>query len=52
MEETLPARRKKAPIKSRRPRVPLPRQTGGAHQDKTRVLPRKQKHKKKPQVEE
>jgi hypothetical protein len=28
------------------PRVPLPRQKGGAHMDKTRLPARKQKHKK------
>jgi hypothetical protein len=29
------------------PRVPLPRQTGGAHEDKRRRPPRKQKHRKR-----
>ena len=29
------------------PRVPLPRQVGGAHEDKTRRPPRKQKHRKR-----
>jgi hypothetical protein len=32
--------------------VPLPRQTGGAHTDKTRVLPRKVKHKKPPAADD
>jgi hypothetical protein len=30
----------------RRPRVPLPRQIGGSHEDKTKRLYRKRKHKK------
>jgi hypothetical protein len=29
-----------------KPRVPLPRQTGGAHEDKTRRPWRRRKHKK------
>lgn len=32
--------------KPRLPRAPLPRQTGGAHKVKTKVLHRKRKHKK------
>lgn len=31
----------------RLPRAPLPKQTGGAHRVKTKVLARKAKHKKK-----
>jgi hypothetical protein len=30
------------------PRVPLPRQTGGLHEDKTKRPLRKQKHKRRP----
>jgi hypothetical protein len=33
--------------KSRRPRVPLPRQTGGVHEDKTKRPWRRRKHKGK-----
>jgi hypothetical protein len=36
----------------RLPRVPLPRQTGGAHEDKTKRPLRKQKHRKPPVPEE
>ncbi len=32
----------------RLPRVPLPRQTGGAHEDKTRRPPRRMKHRRPP----
>jgi hypothetical protein len=32
--------------------VPLPRQTGGVHDDKTRRPFRKQKHRRKPGVDE
>jgi hypothetical protein len=41
----VPARRKKAK-KAARPRVPLPRQTGGVHEDKTKRPWRRRKHKK------
>ena len=41
----MPLRR--ATPKPRRPRVPLPRQTGGRHEDKTRRPWRERKHKKK-----
>jgi hypothetical protein len=34
-------------IQSSLPRAPLPRQTGGAHKVKTKVLPRKAKHKRR-----
>jgi hypothetical protein len=34
------------------PRVPLPRQTGGAHEDKTRRPLRKQKHRTRAITEE
>jgi hypothetical protein len=37
----------KASKRPARPRVPLPRQTGGVHEDKTRRPWRKQKHKKR-----
>jgi len=37
-------RRSKAPA---RPRVPLPRQTGGVHEDKTKRPWRRRKHKTK-----
>ncbi|HEX5109336.1 MAG TPA: hypothetical protein VFV95_12845 [Vicinamibacterales bacterium] len=33
--------------KPARPRVPLPRQTGGVHEDKTRRPWRRQKHRKR-----
>jgi hypothetical protein len=33
--------------KPKLPRAPLPRQTGGAHEDKTKRPFRKQKHKKR-----
>jgi len=39
--------------KSRRlPRAPLPRQTGGAHEDKTKRPWRRRKHKKSPDTSE
>ena len=34
------------PRKPRRPRVPLPRQRGGPHEDKTKRPPRRRKHRK------
>lgn len=34
------------------PRVPLPRQTGGAHEDKTKRPARKRKHRKRLSEEE
>lgn len=37
---------KKRPARPSLPRVPLPRQTGGVHEDKTRRPARKAKHKK------
>ncbi len=36
----------------RRPRVPLPRQRGGAHEDKTKRPFRERKHRKKDQPDE
>jgi hypothetical protein len=44
-EELLPARRKK-PRANARPRVPLPRQTGGVHEDKRKRPFRRRKHRK------
>lgn len=41
--------RKKPPA---RPRVPLPRQTGGVHEERRLRPPRKAKHKRKPQGDE
>jgi hypothetical protein len=41
------ARRRK-PAKVVRPRVPLPRQVGGAHEDKSKRPFRKEKHRKRP----
>jgi hypothetical protein len=41
--------KKKAPgkkAKPKLPRAPLPKQTGGAHEDKSKRLFRKEKHKK------
>ncbi len=50
-KESLVARAKKArPV--RRPRAPLPRQTGGAHEDKTRRPWRERKHKGKSGADE
>ena len=43
MAKTRAARRKKPAL----PRAPLPKQTGGAHEDKTKRPFRKEKHKKK-----
>ena len=40
-------RKPKAKGKPRLPRAPLPKQTGGAHEDKSKRLFRKVKHKKK-----
>ena len=40
------ASRRSKPNVVRRPRVPLPRQKGGAHEDKTRRPFRRRKHKK------
>jgi hypothetical protein len=39
------ARRKKTMKKAARPRAPLPRQTGGAHEDKSKRPWRRRKHK-------
>jgi hypothetical protein len=39
-------------LKRRLPRAPLPRQTGGAHDDKTRRPFRKRKHRKPPAADE
>jgi hypothetical protein len=36
----------KRPKRPSRPRVPLPRQTGGVHEDKTKRPWRRRKHKK------
>jgi len=41
------SRRVSRKTKPRRPRAPLPRQTGGAHEDKTRRPYRQRKHKGK-----
>jgi hypothetical protein len=38
--------------KPKLPRVPLPRQTGGRHEDKTRRPLRKQKHRRPPATED
>jgi hypothetical protein len=39
------AKKKASRPPTSRPRVPLPRQTGGAHEDKTKRLWRRRKHK-------
>jgi hypothetical protein len=39
--------RPKRGAKPKLPRAPLPRQTGGAHEDKSKRTFRKEKHKKK-----
>ena len=41
------ARKANAKRKPRLPRAPLPKQTGGAHEDKSRRPLRKEKHKKR-----
>ncbi len=41
------AKRAKRSRKPKLPRAPLPKQTGGAHEDKSKRLFRKEKHKKK-----
>ena len=46
------ASRRSKPNVMRRPRVPLPRQRGGAHEDKTRRPFRRRKHKKTGSLEE
>ena len=38
----------RAATKPRLPRAPLPRQTGGLHEDKTKRPVRKQKHRRPP----
>jgi hypothetical protein len=43
----MPAKRTRASKAPARPRVPLPRQTGGAHEDKTKRPWRRRKHKTK-----
>jgi len=43
----MPAKRTRGAKKQARPRVPLPRQTGGAHEDKTKRPWRRRKHKVK-----
>jgi hypothetical protein len=40
-------RRARKSAKPRLPRAPLPKQTGGAHEDKTKRPFRKEKHRKK-----
>ena len=40
-------RSKKKAGKLKLPRAPLPKQTGGAHEDKSKRLFRKEKHKKR-----
>ena len=44
--KSMPGQRSKQRV-TRRPRVPLPRQRGGAHEDKTKRPFRQRKHKKK-----
>jgi hypothetical protein len=46
------ARAKTATRKPKLPRVPLPRQTGGRHEDKTKRPLRKQKHRAPPASDE
>jgi hypothetical protein len=45
MSQQAPRRKPAAPRPKKLPRVPLPRQTGGAHEDKTRRPWRERKHK-------
>jgi hypothetical protein len=40
-------KRQRRSLKPKLPRAPLPKQTGGAHEDKTKRPFRKQKHKAK-----
>lgn len=46
------APRKKRPGKPRLPRAPLPRQTGGVHEDRTKRPHRRRKHKGQPSDDE
>ncbi len=46
------ARAKTATRKPKLPRAPLPRQTGGRHEDKTKRPSRKQKHRPPPAADE
>jgi hypothetical protein len=43
--------RRNKPSRPAKPRVPLPRQTGGVHEDKTKRPWRERKHKKKTEIE-
>jgi hypothetical protein len=43
----MPPRRAKKKAKPKLPRAPLPKQTGGAHEDKSKRAFRNEKHKKK-----
>jgi hypothetical protein len=43
----MPPRRVKKSAKPKLPRAPLPKQTGGVHEDKSKRPFRKDKHKKK-----
>jgi len=43
-----PMVKKATPRKAARPRVPLPRQIGGVHPDRSKEPPRKQKHRRSP----
>jgi hypothetical protein len=45
------AKTRKAGGKPKLPRAPLPKQTGGAHEDKSKRPFRKDKHKKRPMEE-
>jgi hypothetical protein len=40
--------KKPRPKSPSRPRVPLPRQTGGVHPDRSKTQPRKRKHRRPP----
>jgi hypothetical protein len=49
---SMPSKPAGRPKKPRLPRAPLPRKTGGAHEDKKRRPFRKQKYRKPPSVDE
>jgi hypothetical protein len=48
----MPSKARRAAKKPRLPRAPLPRKTGGAHEDKKRRPFRKQKYRKPPSADE
>lgn len=49
---TRPVAKRSATKKPALPRAPLPRQTGGLHEDKTKRPVRKQKHRRPPTTDD